>query len=78
MKQLTIFQWLLLLPAFLLLLVCLGLCALVLMYAPPAVTVAALGLFAVVLVWFFLTRRRGTSSASEHSMLRQSSKEGLL
>jgi len=76
--KLSIFQWLLLLPAFLLLLLSLALCGLVLMFAPPEVTAVSFGLFVVVGVWFVMVRRRGTSSGSENSLLRQSSKEGLL
>jgi uncharacterized membrane protein YesL len=78
MKKLSLFQWLLLLPAFLLLLVSLAVSGLVLMFAPPVVSWVAGGLLAVVLVWFFFARSRGTSGASEYSFLRQSSKEGLL
>lgn len=79
MKSLSLFQWLLLLPAFLLLLLSLALVGLVLMFAPPVITAVAFGLFAVVLLWFFLARRGGTSIPSEASIMgRQSSRDGLL
>ena len=69
----------LLLPALLVLLLCLAMASAVLTFAPPLVSAVAGVLLLVVLVWFVLVRRRGAGIASEASLIgRQSSKDGLL
>lgn len=79
MRKMSPLQWLLLLPAFLLLLLCLGLSALVLAFSPPFVSVVAGGVVLVSVLWFLLVRRRGSGPVSEAGLIgRQSSKDGLL
>lgn len=79
MKKLSLLSWLLLLPAFLLLLVSLAVCGLILSIAPPVVSGMAVAVLAVAAVWFFLVRRRGAGAATESGLMgRQASKEGLL
>jgi hypothetical protein len=79
MKNMSVLQWLLLLPALLLFLLSLGLCLLVLSFMPPLVGWAAAGVVVVVVVWFILVRSRGAGPVSEAGLIgRQSSKDGLL
>jgi hypothetical protein len=79
MRKPSLLHWILFFPALLLLLLCLGVTALVLALAPPAVSGVAVGLLVVCGAWFFLARRRGSSTLTEGSLMgSQSSKEGLL
>jgi len=80
MKRPGIFFWLLLPPALLLCGVSLTLFLLVVQFIPAHVTWVAVGLGVVIVLWFFLVRRRGDVLAGSESSLmgRQSSKEGLL
>jgi len=80
MKKPSIFFWLLLPPALLLCGVSLTVFVLFCQFIPAEVGWAVAGIGTVVVLWFFIVRRRGDAvTGSESSLLgRQSSKEGLL
>lgn len=80
MKRPSVFFWLLLPPAFLLFCFSLLVLVLVVQFIPAPVVWASLAICTVVVLWFFLVRRRGNVLTGSESSLagRQSSREGLL
>jgi hypothetical protein len=80
MKRPSIFFWLLLPPALLLCGFSITVFVLLCQFIPASVGWAVAGIATVIVLWFFLARRRGeTLAGSEYSLMgRQSSKEGLL
>jgi len=80
MKKLNLFTLLLLLPGVLLLLLFMCLFFLALSFFPPYISVIALGIIALIVLWWKFGRRGSKEILNSEAGLmgRQSSKEGLL